>query len=87
METRQRTDPRETFGRALREHRQEARLTQQELAAKAGLGVRTLSDLERGAAGPRPATVALLCAALGLGAPDAEGFHALALASWRAARR
>ncbi|MFK0192653.1 helix-turn-helix domain-containing protein [Kitasatospora sp. NPDC090308] len=86
METQQRTDPRAAFGRALRGHRRDARLTQGELAAKAGLGVRTLSDLERGTSGPRPATAALLCAALGLGHPDAEHFHALARAGWRATR-
>ncbi|RKE20246.1 helix-turn-helix transcriptional regulator [Streptomyces sp. TLI_171] len=79
-------DLRGTFGRALREHRLQARLTQEELAAKAGLGIRTLSDLERGVASPRPATAELLCTALGLGRPAAEGFHALARASWRAAR-
>ncbi|MFE1321788.1 helix-turn-helix domain-containing protein [Kitasatospora phosalacinea] len=86
MESRRENDPRETFGRALRAHRQGARLTQEELAARAGLGIRTLSDLERGVAGPRPATAALLCTALGLGRPAAEGFHALAGASWRSAR-
>ncbi|MFF4339552.1 helix-turn-helix domain-containing protein [Kitasatospora sp. NPDC001540] len=86
METRREDDPRETFGRALRAHRRAARLTQEELAAKAGLGVRTLSDLERSVAGPRPATAALLRTALGLGRPAAAGFHALADASWRSAR-
>ncbi|GAA2083983.1 hypothetical protein GCM10009759_02610 [Kitasatospora saccharophila] len=87
METRPETDPRETFGRALRTHRRGAELTQQELAARAGLGIRTLSDLERGVAGPRPATAGLLCTALGLGHPAAVDFHALARASWHSARR
>ncbi|QKW20730.1 helix-turn-helix transcriptional regulator [Kitasatospora sp. NA04385] len=86
METRRGTDPRETFGCALRAHRRDARLTQRELAAKAGLGVRTLSDLERGVAGPRPATAALLSAALGLGVPASADFHALARDSWHSAR-
>ncbi|MFJ5230293.1 helix-turn-helix domain-containing protein [Kitasatospora sp. NPDC088391] len=80
------SDLRGAFGRALREQRRLARLTQQELAVKAGLGIRTLSDLERGVAGPRPATAELLCTALGLDRPAAEDFHALALASWRTAR-
>ncbi|BAJ29660.1 MULTISPECIES: helix-turn-helix transcriptional regulator [Kitasatospora] len=87
MENRLETDPRTAFGHALRAHRRGARLTQRELAAKAGLGIRTLCDLERGTAAPRPATAALLVAALDLARPAAEGFHALALAGWRSARR
>ncbi|MFD8479248.1 helix-turn-helix domain-containing protein [Kitasatospora sp. NPDC059673] len=80
------TDPRRAFGQALRTLRQGARLTQQELAVKAGLGIRTLSDLERGTAGPRPATAVLLSAALGLDRPGTEAFHTLAHAAWRTAR-
>ncbi|MFC8716516.1 helix-turn-helix domain-containing protein [Kitasatospora sp. NPDC057198] len=87
MGTRGETDPRETFGRVLRTHRRGAELTQEELAARAGLGIRTLSDLERGVAGPRPTTATLLCAALGLGHPASADFHALARASWHSARR
>ncbi|MFJ1753754.1 helix-turn-helix domain-containing protein [Kitasatospora sp. NPDC088134] len=86
MEIDQDADLRGAFGRALREHRRHARLTQEELAVKAGLGIRTLSDLERGVAGPRPATAELLCTALGLERPAAEDFHALARASWQTAR-
>ncbi|WP_033214230.1 helix-turn-helix domain-containing protein [Kitasatospora phosalacinea] len=86
METRREADPRGTFGRVLRAHRANARLTQRELAAEAGLGIRTLSDLERGVAGPRPTTAALLCAALGLGEPASADFLALARAGWRSAR-
>ncbi|KDN84113.1 helix-turn-helix domain-containing protein [Kitasatospora cheerisanensis] len=86
MENGPETDPRRAFGQALRTLRQGARLTQQELAHKAGLGIRTLSDLERGTAGPRPATAALLAGALGLDRPGTEGFHALAHAAWRTAR-
>lgn len=41
-------------------------MTQDEFAAKAGVGVRTLRDLERGRARPQRATVDLLAAALGL---------------------
>ena len=86
MEIQRETDLREEFGRALRGHRHDAQLTQEELAAKAGLGIRTLSDLERGVASPRPATAELLCAALGLDLPAAEDFRALARSSWRTAR-
>ncbi|GIH13249.1 hypothetical protein Raf01_14210 [Rugosimonospora africana] len=41
-------------------------MTQEEFAAKAGVGVRTLRDLERGRSRPQRATVELLAAALGL---------------------
>ncbi|OKJ16716.1 helix-turn-helix domain-containing protein [Kitasatospora sp. CB01950] len=86
MENGPETDPRRAFGRALRALRQGARLTQQELAVKAGLGIRTLSDLERGTAGPRPATATLLAAALGLDRVGSHAFHTLAHAAWRTAR-
>ncbi len=37
------------FGRLLREHRRRALLSQERLAERAGLSVRTVRDLERGA--------------------------------------
>ena len=56
-----------TFGDLLRRHRQAAGLTQEELAARTGLSVRGLSDLERGVrAIPRKDTLRLLIEALGL---------------------
>src|SRR6188768_840130 len=36
------------LGRLLRRHREQARLTQEELADRAGVSARTISDIERG---------------------------------------
>ncbi len=59
------------FGAALRRYRLDAALSQEELAARAGLSARGISDLERGARrAPRMATVQLLIDALGLRGPD-----------------
>src|SRR5258706_2716352 len=68
------------FAVSLRLHRQAAGMIQEEFAAKAGVGVRTLRDLERGRARPQRATVDLLAAALGLRGPARDEFV-------RAARR
>lgn len=55
------------FGDLLRNYRRAAGMTQEELAAEAGLSTRGLSDLERGARlAPRKETVQLLCEALHL---------------------
>src|SRR5215469_14548767 len=55
------------FGVLLRALREEARLTQEELAVAAGVSVRTVSDLERGVnRTARKATAVLLAAPLGL---------------------
>src|SRR5688572_10520813 len=55
------------FGDLLRRYRQTAGLTQEALAARTGLSVRGLSDLERGArVTPRRDTLQLLVEALGL---------------------
>ncbi len=57
----------QSFGDLLRRHRLAAGLTQEELAGRAGLSVRGLSDLERGARrAPHRETVHLLCEALQL---------------------
>jgi tetratricopeptide (TPR) repeat protein/transcriptional regulator with XRE-family HTH domain len=56
-----------SFGRLLRGHRLAAGLTQEELAERAGLSVRAVSDMERGRTGrPYPRSVRLLAAALDL---------------------
>ena len=63
------------FGDLLRRHRTAAALSQEELAERAGLSVRALSDLERGVhRAPRLETVRLLADALGLGAATSGGF-------------
>jgi transcriptional regulator with XRE-family HTH domain/tetratricopeptide (TPR) repeat protein len=55
------------FASALRLQRETAGLTQAELAEQAGLGVRTVSNLERGInTSPYPSTVRVLADALGL---------------------
>jgi len=60
------------FGTLLRRYRTAADLTQEELAERAGVSVRRLGDLERGAPHlPRPDTIALLIRALGLSPQDA----------------
>jgi len=61
------------FGGLLRGYREAAGLTQEELAERARLSARGISDLERGVRRlPRPETVRLLAAALGL-APAERG--------------
>ena len=60
------------FGAMVRAYRHETGLTQRELAAKAGLSVAALRDIEQSRRGrPRPRTVAALSGALGLGAEQA----------------
>jgi transcriptional regulator with XRE-family HTH domain len=69
----------QSFGGLLRRHRLEAGLTQEELAAQAGLSVRGLSDLERGARlAPRRETVQLLAEALHLSAAERTRLEAAA---------
>lgn len=56
-------------------HRRQARLTQNELAQRAGVGVRTVRDLERGRASrPQRTTVELLANALALTGADRHAF-------------
>src|SRR5260370_25293947 len=67
------------FGTLLRRARRAAGLTQEEVAERAGVGVRTISDLERGVSHtPHTDTVALLAKALGLQGPDRDAFVAAA---------
>ncbi|WFF02198.1 helix-turn-helix domain-containing protein [Micromonospora sp. WMMD964] len=66
----------------LREHRRAAGLTQAELASRAGVGVRTVRDLERGrAVRPQRTTVDLLAAALALTGVERAAFLAAARGS------
>jgi transcriptional regulator with XRE-family HTH domain len=55
----------QSFGALLRRYRQQAALSQEELAGRAGLSVDAVSTLERGRRGtPRPDTLTLLVKAL-----------------------
>ncbi|MET8524480.1 helix-turn-helix domain-containing protein [Micromonospora sp. NPDC005172] len=63
----------------LRAHRRSAGLTQAELASRAGVGVRTVRDLERGrSVRPQRTTVDLLASALGLAGAARVAFLATA---------
>ncbi len=67
------------FGILLRQYRVAARLTQEELAARTGVSVRTISDLERGVfRRSRKDTVALLVEALALSEQERASFEAIA---------
>ncbi len=64
-----------SFGILLKAYRQEAFLTQEELADRAGLSPRTVSDLERGEKQfPRTETALLLADALDLAGEPRDGF-------------
>ena len=67
-----------SFGELLRDHRRAAGLTQEDLAERSGLSVRSISDLERGSAHvPRRDSVDLIVRALGLDGPTRAAFEAL----------
>lgn len=69
------------FGRIVRATRRRHGLTQEELADRTGLSVRTISKLETGRIGtPRPATVRLLADAFGLTGAEREDFYRSAAA-------
>ncbi|KUL26474.1 ATP-binding protein [Actinoplanes awajinensis] len=71
--------PRHGFGAVLRDHRRRAGLTQEELAARAAIGVRTVRDLEHGRASrPQRTTAELLAQALGLSGSEQAAFLAAA---------
>jgi non-specific serine/threonine protein kinase len=57
-------------GLLLRQHRIDAGLTQEALAERTGLGVRSIQGIELGEHRPRQDTVRRLCQALGLAGPD-----------------
>jgi tetratricopeptide (TPR) repeat protein/transcriptional regulator with XRE-family HTH domain len=63
------------IGELVRRHRVAAELTQEELAERAGLSVRAISDIERGCtARPHRNSISLLAAALGLAGPSLREF-------------
>jgi transcriptional regulator with XRE-family HTH domain len=67
------------FGKVLAGHRRRANLTQEGLAERTGLSVRSIRDLENGrVARPRPSTLELLTDALNLSAAEREWFLAAA---------
>lgn len=71
-------------GEWLRQQRAAAGLTQEDLAARSGISVRAIADLERGRTRkPYPSSVRALAGALGLPAATADAL----LASYRAASR
>jgi transcriptional regulator with XRE-family HTH domain len=71
----------------LRRRRVAARLTQEQLAARAGLSARAVGDIERGRVRyPRPESVRLLGCALGQTGSELDGFLALARAEYWAGR-
>ncbi len=74
-----------SFGALLRQHRLAAQLTQEELAERAGISARSVSDIERGISrAPQKATVHFLTDALRLADDEREIFEGAARASRRA---
>src|SRR5436305_5845960 len=67
-----------SFGQLLRHYRLAARLTQEALAERSGLGTRSLQHLERGETRPQRVTAHRLAVALGLPASQRTAFEALA---------
>jgi non-specific serine/threonine protein kinase len=66
------------FGEVLRDYRRAAGLTQEELAERAGVSPRSISEMERGGAHvPRRDTIALLAGALELSGAEREAFEGL----------
>src|ERR1700681_459519 len=68
-----------TLGDRLRKHRRDAQLTQQEVAERAGLSARGLSDLERGLRqAPYRETILRLADALAVDETERQAWLALA---------
>jgi tetratricopeptide (TPR) repeat protein/transcriptional regulator with XRE-family HTH domain len=75
--------PQASFGLLLRRHRRSSGLSQEELADRAGVGIRTLSDLERGrTARPYRQTVGALATALSLRDTQLDEFLRLSRQGW-----
>ncbi len=71
--------PLATFSELLRQYRRLANLTQEELAERAGISTRSVSDLERGISrAPHTDTVQLLARAFGLTGQERDTFLAVA---------
>jgi len=69
------------FGDVVRARRRQLGLSQEELAERSGIGVRSIGKIEAGRiANPRPATVRRLAEAFGLSGPDRDRFHEAASA-------
>ena len=81
------TGGRDVFGARLREHRLAAGLTQEALAERAGLGVRTIQALEAGRSRPRRETVRRLARALELSEEQRTRLAVPAPRASRVARR
>ena len=78
----------DALGAVLKKLRATVGLTQEELAERAGVSARTVSDVERGLRiVVRPDTARRLASALGLGDDERARFHAVALGSPTPARR
>src|SRR5438132_11115905 len=71
----QHSDRELVFADALRHHRRARGLTQAELAERAQLSERAISDLERGLKSPQRATIRLLVEALALSPDQSERFE------------
>lgn len=67
-----------TFGQALKEYRLATGMTQEALAARAGVSPRNVQNLERGVNQPQRETAERLAEALGLGGADRAAFLAAA---------
>jgi non-specific serine/threonine protein kinase len=71
-------EPSIAFGDLLRDYRRAAGLTQEQLAERAGISPRSISEMERGSAHvPRRDTVALLVRGLGLSDSERGAFESL----------
>src|SRR5437764_4809997 len=73
---------RQPFAAAVRRHRRDAGLTQEELAERAGVAVPTIRNTESGRHTPQRHTFLALTGALGLSPEAFAGFEA----AWRAQR-
>jgi predicted transcriptional regulator len=71
--------PPRAFGRAIRRRRRERELSQDTLAARAGITGNHLGEIERGQRDPRLSTVVNLVEALELSAPERAVFWEEAL--------
>lgn len=64
----------EAFGQRLKRTRKGLKITQRELAKKAGITINHISGYERGRTNPNMATLEWLCKSLGVTATELLGF-------------